>query len=72
MNFIQYWDYKSPINKICYIYYELWSDISIIKRFQKTKNYIQHKIDRVMIDKTKIKREFIFDISPTNIYNVFH
>ena len=35
-NFIQYYDYKSSKNKICYLYYELWSDINIIKRYQET------------------------------------
>ena len=57
--------------KNCYLYYELWSGIDIIKRYQETKNYIQHKIVRVMIDK-KIKGEFIIDISQANIFNRFH
>ena len=69
---IQYWDYKSSKNKICYLYYKLWSDINIIKRYQETKNYIRRKIVRVIIVQTKIKIKFINDISPTNIYNRFH
>ena len=46
-------------NKICYLYFEPWSDINIIKRYQQTKNYIQRKIIRVMIDKNKIKGEIL-------------
>ena len=71
-NLIQYLDYKSSVNKICYLYYELWSDIYVIKRYREANNCIRRKIIRTMIDKTKIKIEFIINISPTNIYNRFH
>ena len=35
-NLVQYVDYKSSKSKIFYLYYELWNDINIIKRYQKT------------------------------------
>ena len=71
-NQIQYWDYKSSTYKTCYLYYELWSDINVIKQYQEAKYGILCKIVRIMIDKTKIREEFIIGVSPTNIYNRFH
>ena len=71
-NQIQYWDYKSSTYKTCYLYYELWSDINVIKQYQEAKYGILRKIVRIMIDKTKIRGVFIIDVSPTNIYNRFH
>ena len=69
---IQYWDYRTSSKKTCYLYYELWSDINIIKRYQEFEKGECRSTARVMIDKTKIKGCFIIDISPTNIYNRFH
>ena len=70
-NQIQYWDYKSSSMKTCYLYYELWSDINLIIGYQETENSQLRKTLRIMIDQTKIRGEFIINISPTNIYNRF-
>ena len=58
--------------KTCYLYYELWSDINLIKGYQETENSQLRRTFRIMIDQTKIRGEFIINISPTNIYNRFH
>ena len=71
-NQIQYWDYKSSSMKTCYLYYELWSDINLIKGYQEAENSQLRRTLRIMIDQTKIRGEFIINISPTNIYNRFH
>ena len=72
MNQIQYWDYKSSTKKTCFLYYELWSDINTIKRYQEKENNQVRQTLRVMIDKTTIRGKFLINISPTNIYNRFH
>ena len=41
-NQIQYWDYKSSLMKTCYLYYELWSDINLIKGYQETENIFNY------------------------------
>ena len=71
-NKIQYWDYKTFTSKICFLYNDLWSDIKIIKTYKEYEMVEYRKIVRVMIDKTKIKGDFIINISPTNIYNRFN
>ena len=37
-NQIKYWDYKSSSMITCYLFYELWSDINLIKDYQETEN----------------------------------
>ena len=71
-NQIQYWDYKSSSMKTCYLYYELLSYINLIKGYQETKNCQLSKTLRIMINQTRIRGEFIINISPSNIYNRFH
>ena len=43
-NQIQYWDYKSSTYKTYYLYYELWSDINVIKQYQEAKYDIYVKL----------------------------
>ena len=40
---IQFWDYKSSSMKICYLYYELWSALILLKTIKKQKivNYAE-------------------------------
>ena len=71
-NKIQYWDYKTSTSKICFLYNDLWSDIKIIKTYKEYEMVEYRKIVRVMIDKTKIKGDFIINISLTNVYNRFN
>ena len=49
-NQIQNWDYKSSSMKTCYFYYELWSDINLIKGYQEIENSKLPRTLRIMID----------------------
>ena len=71
-NKIQYWDYKTSTSKICFLYCNLWSDINIIKKYKESKMVEYHKMIRVIINRTKIKVNFIINISPTNVNNWFN
>ena len=54
-NLIQYWDYKSSVNKICYLYYELWSDIYVIKDIKKPTIAFDTKLYEQWLIKQKLK-----------------
>ena len=62
-NQIQYCDSKSSSIKTCYLYYELWIDINLIKGYHKTENIQIPKILRITIDQTRIRGEFIINLS---------
>ena len=67
INQIQCWYYKSSTKKTGFLYYELWSDINTIKRYQEKENNQIRQTLRVMINKTTIRGKFLISISPTNI-----
>ena len=68
---IQFWDYRTSSYKLCFLYYDLWSDIQTLKGYQEFENGECRKTKRVMIDKTILEGKFIVSFSPTNIYNRF-
>ena len=69
--FIQYWDYKSSWVRTRYINQELINDIVYFKNYSQKKGIMSLDKQRIAPDGNIIEGTFVFNISPTNIYNRF-
>ena len=69
--FITYWDFKLSSNVVKPLHKELLNDINLFKFYRKPNFLTQKENERESPNHTIIKGTFIFNVSPTNIFNRF-